>query len=98
MDKYAYWTNHPDCVQRTWIEQVTNPPTAGTVRWYHIEFDLTELLQLGDLDGNGSTDGLDLSRFAQDWLAEGDCLTSDLDGDDLVNYIDFALLANDWQH
>jgi len=98
MNEYAYWTNHPECVKRTWIQEVTNPPTAGVARWYHIEFDLTGLLQLGDLDGNGSTDGLDLSKFAQDWLAEGDCLTSDLDGDNLLNYVDFALLAKDWQH
>jgi len=41
MDRYAYWTNHPECVKRTWIETVTNPPVEGTQRWFHIEFDLT---------------------------------------------------------
>jgi hypothetical protein len=97
MDEYAYWTNHPECVQRTWIQDVTNPPTAGIVRWYHIEFDLISLLNLGDLNGSGSTDLVDFSLFAHDWLAEGDCLTSDLDGDNVVNCTDFSLLADDWR-
>jgi len=39
----AYWTNHPECVTRTWIEEVTNPPVEGKERWFHIEFDLTSL-------------------------------------------------------
>ena len=43
MDQYAYWTNHPECVKRTWIETVTNPPVEGTQRWFHVEFDLTSL-------------------------------------------------------
>ncbi len=40
----AYWTNHPECVTRTWIEEVTNPPVEGRERWFHIEFNLTSLL------------------------------------------------------
>jgi len=40
----AYWTNHPECVVRTWIEEIANPPVEGVERWFHIEFDLTSLL------------------------------------------------------
>ena len=40
----AYWTNHPECVVRTWIEEIENPPVEGVERWFHIEFDLTALL------------------------------------------------------
>ena len=44
MGSQAYWTNHPECVTRTWIEEIANPPVEGVQRWYHIEFDLTSLL------------------------------------------------------
>jgi hypothetical protein len=40
----AYWTNHPGCVKRTWVEKITNPPAAGAERRFHVEFDLTSLL------------------------------------------------------
>lgn len=40
----VYWTNHPECVRRTWIEEITHPPVEGTERWFHIEFALTNLL------------------------------------------------------
>ena len=40
----AYWTNHPECVTRTWVEEIVNPPVEGTHRWFHIEFDLTPLI------------------------------------------------------
>jgi len=43
----AYWTNHPECVRRTWVERITNPPAEGVERWFHIEFDLTSLLARG---------------------------------------------------
>lgn len=46
MDHRAYWTNHPECVNRTWEEEVTKPPVKGKERWFHIEFDLTSLLDL----------------------------------------------------
>ena len=39
----AHWTNHPECVRRTWIEKISNPPVEGTERWFHVEFDLTSL-------------------------------------------------------
>lgn len=42
--KNAYWTNHPKCARRTWVERITNPPVEGTERWFHIEFDLTALV------------------------------------------------------
>jgi hypothetical protein len=35
-----YWTNHPEWVTRTWIENVSNPPVPDTWRWFYVEFDL----------------------------------------------------------
>lgn len=42
--EHAYWTNHPECVRRTWVEIVSNPPAQGQERWFHVEFDLAGLL------------------------------------------------------
>lgn len=39
----AYWTNHPEWVTRTWIEEEINPPVEGVERWFVIEFDLSLL-------------------------------------------------------
>jgi hypothetical protein len=39
----AYWTNRPEWVTRTWIEEETNPPVEGVEHWFCIEFDLSEL-------------------------------------------------------
>lgn len=39
-----HWTNHPECVKRTWVEEIKNPPAEGVERWFHIEFDLALLL------------------------------------------------------
>ena len=44
MEHQTYWTNHPDCVRRAWVEEITNPPVEGVQRWCHIEFDLAKLL------------------------------------------------------
>lgn len=41
----AYWTNHPECVVKTWVEEVTNPPVEGKEKWFHVEFDLRPLLK-----------------------------------------------------
>jgi len=43
----VHWTNHPECVKRTWIEEIPNPPAEGAERWYHVEFDLTSILDGG---------------------------------------------------
>jgi len=40
-----YWTSHPECVVRTRVEDITNPPVEGAERWFHIEFDLTDLIE-----------------------------------------------------
>ncbi|MBI5481395.1 MAG: carboxypeptidase regulatory-like domain-containing protein [Deltaproteobacteria bacterium] len=40
----VYWTNHPECVTRTWIQEVSSPPAEGVERWFHIEFDLMSLV------------------------------------------------------
>lgn len=39
----AYWTDHPECVVDTFIEEITNPPAEGVERWFNIEFDLAPL-------------------------------------------------------
>lgn len=41
---FAYWTNHPECVVYTWVEEIENPPVEGVERWFHLQFDLTALL------------------------------------------------------
>jgi len=40
----VHWTNHPECVKRTWIEEIPNPPAEGAERWYHVECDLGSIL------------------------------------------------------
>ncbi|HEC95256.1 MAG TPA: hypothetical protein ENI45_04750 [Thermoplasmatales archaeon] len=40
-----YWTNCPECVKRTWVEEVRNPPVEGKERWFCIEFDLSPLFE-----------------------------------------------------
>lgn len=40
----AYWTNHPECVVETYIEEITNPPVEGVEKWFHVVFDLNPLL------------------------------------------------------
>ena len=40
----VHWTNHPECVKRTWIEEIPNPPAKGAERWYHVECDLSSVL------------------------------------------------------
>ncbi|MEW6364585.1 MAG: carboxypeptidase regulatory-like domain-containing protein [Acidobacteriota bacterium] len=44
LDDHAFWTNHPECVRRTWIEVVQNQPVEGVERWFHIELDITSLV------------------------------------------------------
>ncbi|MCF7848671.1 MAG: carboxypeptidase regulatory-like domain-containing protein [Kiritimatiellales bacterium] len=39
------WSNHPECVTRTWVETTDNPPAKGAERWFHIEFNLESLLE-----------------------------------------------------
>jgi len=41
--EWAYWTNHPECVTGSWVEEITNPPVEGVERWRHITFDLSLL-------------------------------------------------------
>jgi transglutaminase-like putative cysteine protease len=40
----VYWTNRPDCVTGSRLEEITNPPVEGTERWLHITFDMECLL------------------------------------------------------
>ena len=48
MRNHAYWSNHPECIERTYTEEIPNPPVEGKLRWFHIVFDLTSLV--GPLD------------------------------------------------
>ncbi|HDZ91641.1 MAG TPA: hypothetical protein ENH37_13345 [Deltaproteobacteria bacterium] len=49
MKAQAYWSNHPECIERTYVEEITNPPVEGKLRWFHIVFDLTRLVGTLDL-------------------------------------------------
>jgi hypothetical protein len=46
----AYWTDHPECVTKTWIEEITNPPLPDTWRWFYIEFNITSLTKVKDVN------------------------------------------------
>lgn len=48
MDVHRYWTNHPECVVRTYIESVPcEDAVEGSERWYHIVFNVSTLLDGG---------------------------------------------------
>jgi hypothetical protein len=104
MDSYAYtyegrweyWTNHPECIERTWVEQISNPPVEGIERWVHIEFDLASVLRRSDLDGDGDTDLKDFAAQAKNWLTSGEDLPGDSNGDEQVNMVDFAAFVEHW--
>jgi len=44
-DHNVFWTNHPECVTRSYIEEISAPPAEGIERWFHIEFDLTAIVE-----------------------------------------------------
>ncbi len=96
MNRFAYWTNHPECIKRAYIDTITNPPTEGIQRWFHIEFDIISLLRLSDIDGNGNIDMSDLEALVLNWLGPDGCVIGDLDGDSDVDFIDIAYFANDY--
>ncbi|KAA0003387.1 MAG: hypothetical protein FE048_01640 [Thermoplasmata archaeon] len=39
--KHTYWTNHPECVTKSWIEEITD--ALDILRWFNIEFNITNL-------------------------------------------------------
>jgi len=43
--EWAYWTNHPECVVETYVEDLGEQPSGITQRWRHIVFDVTRLLE-----------------------------------------------------
>ena len=47
MGRQTWWVNYPECVRRTWVEVVSNPPAEGLQRWFHIEIDLAPLMDGG---------------------------------------------------
>lgn len=62
---------------------------------------LCALSPVGDLDGDGYIDVIDLSIFAANWLEPiciypNWCDGADIDHSSTVNLVDFALLANNW--
>lgn len=38
--KFTHWTNHPECVVRTWIEEEKDSQTGEVLKWYNVEFKL----------------------------------------------------------
>lgn len=58
MDEFAWWTDQPGCVTRTWVETFSHPDVLEENCWLNIEFDLTSLLpppeaQVCNLKANG---------------------------------------------
>ena len=102
MDRQAWWTNHPECVTGTWIEGVVNPPVEGTQRWFHVVFDVTSLLSLGDFDGDGDVDVDDYDSFASCFTGPGGgpispaCHAGDFDGDEDMDCDDWSQFVAAW--
>ncbi len=44
MHRQVVWTNHPECVRGTWVEEIADPSMAETQRWFQVELDLGPLL------------------------------------------------------
>lgn len=99
----GYWTNHPECLLRTWVESVENPPADGVQQWFHLEFDLGPILNLsGDLDRDGRVtvaDLLILQQAVAGTIQPGQAPftapsgVADLDGSQALDAADTALLA-----
>jgi hypothetical protein len=102
MGPQAWWSNHPECVTSTWIEEISNPPVEGVQRWFHIEFDITDLLNLGDFQGDGHVDGDDQSQFASCFTGAGrgpvssEGAFADFDGDGDVDCDDWRGFVLRW--
>lgn len=96
MQRLAFWTNHPECVTRTWIEEITNPPAVGVQRWFHIEFDLTNLVGPLDFNNDGICNLVDFATFTQYWYQIGSSVPADLDGNHTVNIADLSIFAEHW--
>lgn len=43
--EYAYWTNHPEWITRTWVSEERNPPVQARAKWFNLEFDVSRVLQ-----------------------------------------------------
>ncbi|MFH1038605.1 MAG: carboxypeptidase regulatory-like domain-containing protein [PVC group bacterium] len=77
LDRCAYWTDHPECVIRTWTEETANSTTGESAGWFNIEFDLTTLVtpetacQSGDYDGDGRPDIAVFRDTAGLWAVRG---------------------------
>ena len=50
---------------------------------------------LGDLDGDGFVNGVDLGLLISEWGCKGTC-SGDLNGDGMVNAADLGLLISYW--
>ncbi len=51
----------------------------------------------GDIDDSGEVDYGDILMLAADWLATGDCMSTDLNSDGVVDFKDFTVFAGDWR-
>ena len=69
---------------------------SGVLTGAQIQALADRLPMMGDTDLNGTIDLADLTTVAEQWLSEGDALTSDFSGDATVNLLDFAILAEKW--
>ena len=50
----------------------------------------------GDVNGDGTVNGLDISAVASHWLQTGAGVTGDANGDGIVNGLDISLISSHW--
>jgi hypothetical protein len=67
LNKFAYFSDHPECVVSTWVDSLTYPHVKEKNLWFSINFDLSPLLpapeeKLCDIKANGEDDILYLRK------------------------------------
>jgi hypothetical protein len=81
-------------------------PSQGFFNWITFDepngilglnFDPAFLASIGDVNGDGKIDALDLNALAGNWQAAGDGIPGDINGDGKVDALDLNLLAANWQ-
>jgi hypothetical protein len=77
LEESAWWTNRPECVTASWMEETVKPPRAEIERWFNLEFDLTPMVDrlsscaAGDYDGDGVEDVAVFRDTAGLWAVRG---------------------------
>lgn len=75
LEESAWWTNHPECVTASWTEETLKPPRTEVERWFHLEFDLTPMVDRlsacasGDYDGDSVEDAAVFRDTSGLWAA-----------------------------